>query len=126
MEVGARLSYVDPEELARRFLARLRVPRPIRLADVTSPRAAGFGVTAKASAGSDYPRDSQPWARRLAAAGFDGIRYGLSHEPGLRLRGLAVFGEAGEHPRFGPVDDGPIPGALVAKAMARFGFRYAP
>jgi hypothetical protein len=126
VEVGARLSYVDPDELARRSLARLRVTGLLRLADVTSPKAAGFGVTARASAGSDYPRDSQPWARRLAAAGFDGIRYGLSHEPGLRLRGLALFGEAGEHPSFGPVDDGPIPDALVAKAMARFGFRYAP
>ena len=125
-ELLARLSYVDPDELARRSLARLRVARLLRLADVTSSKAAGFGVTARASAGSNYPRDSQPWARRLAAAGFDGIRYGLSREPGLRLRGLALFGEAGEHPSFGPVDDGPIPEAVVAKAMARFGFRHAP
>lgn len=126
VEVGARLSYVDPDELGRRSLARLQVPRALRLADVTSPRAAGFGATARVSAGAGYSLDSQPWAERFAAAGFEGIRYGLSHDPGLRLRGLAVFGDAGEHPDFGPADSGPVPEAVVTRAMARFGFRFAP
>jgi len=39
---------------------------------------------------------------------------------------VALFGEAGEQPTFGPVDDGRIPEVLVTKAMARFGFRIAP
>lgn len=127
VEVGTRLAFIDPEELALRALARLRVARPLRLADALSPRAAGLGATARISAGSDYAAaDSQPWARALADAGFDGIRYGLSHEPGLRLRGFALFGQAGEHPGYGQVDDGAISAALVDEAMARFGFRYAP
>ncbi|MGH9063992.1 MAG: hypothetical protein ACRDZQ_06415 [Acidimicrobiales bacterium] len=125
VEVGARLAYIDRGEVSRRSLASLRVPRALRLAGVVSPLAAG-GASARCSAGAHYERDSHPWARRFAEGGFDGIRYGLSHEPGLRLLGVAIFGDAGEQPGFGPVEDGPIPEALVEEAVARFGFRYAP
>lgn len=118
-----RLVALRPRRAPRHLF---RVPRTLRLADVKSPRAPGFGVTARVNAGSDYARDAQPWTRRFAAADFDGASYGLSHEPALRLRGLAGFGEVGEHPDFGPADDHPIPETLVAKAMVRFGVRCAP
>ncbi|HZD65267.1 MAG TPA: hypothetical protein VE152_04135, partial [Acidimicrobiales bacterium] len=55
-EVGARLTYLDPEELARRSLACLRVPRPLYVADVISPLAADVGVGARCRTGMDYPR----------------------------------------------------------------------
>ncbi len=64
------------------------------LADCSSSRAAGFGVTGAIHSTEDYALTRQ-WAKACARAGFGGIRYLVSHDPRQRLIGTAIFGKAG-------------------------------
>lgn len=94
------------------------------LADCTSRRARAFGVTAALHAGEDYAL-TQAWARAFADAGFDGVRYLVSHDPRQRLAGVALFGPAGT-PRRRTGKAEPIPSAIVRDAERRFGIRVLP
>lgn len=94
------------------------------LADCTSGRARAFGVTAAIHSGEDYAR-TQAWARALAAAGFDGIRYFVSLDPRQRLAGIALFGPAGS-PRRRAGKAEPIPAAVIRDAERLFGIRILP
>ncbi len=96
----------------------------MRLADCTSARCRKLGLTGEVHSTPDYAR-TQAWAAAFAAAGFDGVRYLLRHDPSQRLRGIALFGPAGAPPwPFAPGD--PIGLALVAEAARRFGLRVLP
>jgi len=66
----------------------------MRVADLTSAAAYGFGVTGELSATADYT-GPQAWANALQAAGFHGIRYHVRHDPRGDLAGIAWFGRAG-------------------------------
>jgi hypothetical protein len=108
--------------MARR-LAHLDLP-PMLLADCTSGLCREFGLTGEIHSTSDYAR-TQAWAATFAAAGFDGIRYLLRHDPGQRLSGTAVFGPAGaaDWP-FNPGE--PIGLGVIEEAERRFGVRVMP
>jgi hypothetical protein len=101
----------------------------VRLADLTSRRALGFGVTASLGASEEYD-ESQGFAAAVANAGFGGIRYLLRHDPAQRLYGVALFAAAGAPDaadRAWPLaGDGPIPDDLVAEAARRFRYRVVP
>jgi RES domain len=113
----------DIELLARR-ISVIHVPTPVRLADCTSPAAASFGVTAAIHSSEDYV-NTQTWAGALAAAGFGGVRYLVSHDPAQRNVGVALFGSAGAGSL--PVHSTDlISPRLISAAERIFGYRVIP
>jgi RES domain len=120
-----RVATVIPEaEVEARSLSSLVPPERRRLADCTVRAARKFGITAAISTQPDYTVP-QAWAEALAAAGFGGIRYRLSHDPAQRELGVVLFGEAGE--QAWPVRrTDPIPASLIEEARRRFGLVVAP
>ena len=113
----------DVEVLARR-ISVIRVSTPTRLADFTSSAAASFGVTAAIHSTEDYVK-TQTWAGALAAAGFGGVRYLVSHDPAQRNVGIALFGSAGAANL--PVHSTDlISPRLISDAERLFGYRVIP
>jgi hypothetical protein len=120
-----RVETVIPElELETRVLSSLPPPKRSRLADCTISAARKFGITGAIHTQPDYalPR---AWAEALAAAGFAGIRYRLSHDPAQRELGIALFGSAGEG-KFPVRKSEPVPASVVDEARQRFGLVVAP
>lgn len=95
----------------------------LHLADCTSRLAREFGITGELHSGRDYNRP-QAWAVALALAGFDGIRYFVSHDPAQKLVGVALFGTPGDVPADSRMRD-IAPGVLTA-AERQFGLRVLP
>lgn len=85
---------ITTEELAGRRLHRLRVPAEVSLADLTSRRAAGFGVTLEIHSHPRYEL-TQAWAKRLRESRAAGLRYFARHDPSAG-RSVALFGPSGE------------------------------
>ena len=85
---------IPTDHVLTRRLSRLRVPHPIRLADATGSRARGFGLTGDIHSSTDRAW-TQTWAMAFAAAGFQGIRYLVRHDPAQRQVGYALFGTSG-------------------------------
>jgi hypothetical protein len=116
------------ESIERRRVSLVVLDRDLRLADLCARRALGYGVTAELGAGGDYDR-SQEFASAALAAGFEGVRWWVRHDPAQTLVGLALFGPAGE-----PDDSGewPVPDAaelsdrLLVQARRTFGYRVVP
>ncbi len=88
---------ITAEELDRRSLYRLRVPTEHALADLTSRRAAGSGVTLEVHSLGRYDL-TQAWALSLRASGAGGLLYFARHDPsgGDKGHSVALFGPAGE------------------------------
>ena len=79
------------------------------IADFTSREAERHGAPADIAA---LPRsEARPWARAACAVGFAGVLYRLREDPARRF-GLALFGDAGEHPPPGTVAAVPLPVGL--------------
>lgn len=102
-ELSALLEVVGPDRregaISRRFLddrrlRRLQVSGRRSLADLTSRRCAGFGLTLEINTVVPYdlPR---AWAASLRKAGADGLRYFVRHDP-TAGQGVALFGRHGE------------------------------
>lgn len=125
VEVFRDFGVANLAPVAARRLSALRAPRALRLADCTSPRARGFGVTAEIHATDDYER-TQSWAAAFDAAGFHGIRYLVRHDPSERLVGIAVSGRGGQARGWRVRSTEAIPSALLSQAARRFGIRVAP
>jgi hypothetical protein len=126
VEVFRKPMLLAEAEVDRRALLTVRLGRDLRLADLTSRRALGFGVTASLGANEEYDA-SQDFAARAADAGFDGIRYLVRHDPSQRLYGVALFAPAGAAGDQWPAGaDHDIPDELVAEAARAFGYRVLP
>ena len=127
-----REAHVVPEQAVRRRVqSRLALPRALRLADCADRKARMFGVTAAVHATPDYALTGA-WASGLAGAGFDGVRYLLSHDPAQELVGYALFGDAGEAgdpaawPPTEPTEPGEIAADVLVRARRQFGFLIVP
>jgi hypothetical protein len=120
LETLGRVGRLIPRaEVEERVISALSVPRAVRLANCTVARARGFGVTVGIHALEDDAR-TQAWATALHAAGFDGIRYRISHDPRASGVGIALFGPSGE--ATGPRPPGqPISADLIARIQRQFG-----
>jgi hypothetical protein len=102
-ELSALLEAVGPDRLGgavstsfldARHLRRLRPPRPLSLADLTSRRASGFGFTLEIHTIVPYDLP-QAWAASLRDAGAAGLLYFVRHDPAAG-HGVAIFGRQGE------------------------------
>jgi hypothetical protein len=99
-EVGALLEVLGPvivvsPDWARRLrMWHLGLPDQCSAADTTVRAARGFGVTAELATTTPYDLP-QRWAAAFAAAGHQGVRYRVRHDP-AGSRALALFGAAGE------------------------------
>ncbi len=99
LEVFRGCGLVDRIDVERRRLLTVVATRPQpRLADLRSPRARRFGVTADLAAGDDYTLTHR-WAHALRDAGFGGISGTVRHDPTHAARTVAVFGRAGPRSR---------------------------
>jgi hypothetical protein len=122
---------IPSAEVAARSLTRLDpTGDPLSLADCTNPEARGFGVTAAIHSTLDYDL-TQRWALAFADAGFDGIYYLVSHDPGATEHGIALFAEVPTRPRLpiagiGGIASTPIPDDLVAEVQRRFRLLVLP
>jgi len=87
---------IPQTHLEGRVVSMVRLPELAgRVADLTDPRAALFGVTGELAAGIDYLLSSA-WARALRAAGLrGGIHFLPRFTPGHE-HALAVFGKGGD------------------------------
>jgi hypothetical protein len=91
------------------------------LADCMSRLARAFGITAAIHSGEDYDR-TQAWAAAFAPAGFDGVRYLVSHDPAQGYVGVALFGPAGAAD-WPVASTAPIDHELIREARWQFGIR---
>ena len=112
------------EDVFARRLSALRLRKRMKLADCTSRKTRAWGLTAAIHSGEDYEL-TQAWARAFHAAGFDGVRYFVSHDPSQRLVGVALFGRAGA-PSWSTGRSARIGPALIREAERRFGLRVVP
>ncbi len=95
--LGRQGRLIDPAEVARRAVSTLHVPQAMILSNAGHARARAFGITAGISAIEEPDRRStRAWAEAFHAAGFEGIRYHVSHDPSQRAVGIALFSTAGE------------------------------
>ena len=128
-EVFRKQLLLSQAEISGRSLLSVELGRDLRLADMTARRALEFGVTASLGASQDY-RDSHAFAVRAVAAGFDGVRYPVRHDPAQRLYGLALFGAPGApdpaDPNWPEGEDGDIPADLITEAVRAFSYRVLP
>lgn len=129
VEVFRKRMLLAEVEVGERALLSVELGRDLRLADLTSRRALGFGVTATLGAGEGYD-ESHAFAVAAVRARFDGIRYLVRHDPAQELYGIALFARAGAptpaDPDWPQERDGPVPDDLVADASKRFGYRVVP
>jgi len=129
IEVFRKRMLLAEEEVTARALFTVQLGRDLRLADVTSRRALQHEVTASVGAGENDDVSRQ-FASHALAAGFDGVRYLVRHDPAQKLYGFALFGPAGapdEHDSLWPAGTGiSIPGALVNEALRGFRYRVLP
>jgi hypothetical protein len=109
---------IPATHLEGRVVSTVRLPElEGRVADLTNPDAALFGVTGELAAGTDYNLSSA-WARALHSAGMlGGIYYLARFTPGQEFA-LGVFGPGGDHD-WGIVGD---PVSLI-HALASIGYR---
>jgi hypothetical protein len=129
VEVFRKTLLIAEPDVRGRALLTVRIGRSLRLADLTSRRALAYGVTATLGADEDY-RPGQAFAATASAAGFDGVRYLVRHDPAQRIHGLALFGDAGApdpgDPAWPPGSDTAIADELVDAARRAFGYRVVP
>lgn len=124
VEVFREMRVIPDIELFARRVSVIHVPAPVRLADCTAPAAASFGITAAIHSTEDYVK-TQTWAGALAAAGFGGVRYLVSHDPAQRNVGIALFGPAGAAGL--PIHSTDVIGpGLISAAERIFGYRVIP
>ncbi len=121
-ELSALLEVIGPERtgggISTRFFAarrfrRLRLPRPRRLADLTSRRCAGFGITLEIHSVVPYDR-TRAWAIELHRAGAQGLLYFARHDP-AGGEGIALFGKAGERKGWRRGRELPIGAGVIAR-----------
>lgn len=93
--IGPDLRFVGADFLASRVLHRLSLPEPRTLADFTSRRARGLGLTAEIHTTTPYDLPVE-WAKAMDALGLGGILYMPRHDPSAEGRSVALFGTAGE------------------------------
>ena len=111
-------------EVDARLLANLSTRKRSTVADCTVTGARRFGITAAIHTQPNYEL-ARAWAQAFAHAGFDGIRYRVSHDPSQRELGVALFGPAREQDW--PVRaDEEIGDDVIEEAQARFGLVVAP
>ncbi len=115
---------IPEQEVDARLLATLSVPKRSTLADCTTAKARRFGITAAIHTQPEYEL-TRAWAEAFARAGFDGVRYRLSHDPSQRQLGVALFGPAGEQ-HLEVRASAPIPPEVIEEARRRFGLIVAP
>ena len=105
-QVTGALETIGPEMIggviAREFLAArvvwaLAYDRPLQLADLTDPRATGFGVTNELTTMVPYTVP-QAWATAFDDIGADGISYRTRFNIASEATGVALFDIAGSHP----------------------------
>jgi hypothetical protein len=101
--------------LARRRMFSRRLSADLPVANLTSRRAAGFGVTNELATMTPYdvPR---AWAAALYEHGYAGIRYRTRFDSGPDARGLALFGDAGER-GWRAQDDGPADAPVLVERL---------
>lgn len=93
-EVGS--GTIGQEFLDRRRMCSLEMPKRAQLADCTSNRARGYGLTAEL--GTIVPYDCpHQWAAALRSYGTDGIRYQLRHVA-AGAAAIALFDDASVEP----------------------------
>lgn len=85
---------VVSQRLDELFHAVVTVRKPPATADLASPAATGFGLTAEIHTVLDY-RLARRWARALQRVGWRAIRHRLRGDVGGTLAGRALFGAAG-------------------------------
>lgn len=124
LEVARGLTILSEGFLAARRLLTVTLATNFRVSDLTAAGAYRFGVTGDLAATADYT-GPHAWAAALHAAGFDGLRHHVRHDPRSRLAGVAWFGRAGRARRL-PAGYGQttIPAYLLLDA-APFGIRIA-
>lgn len=128
VEVFRKTQLLAEADITGRRLMSVALDRDLRLANLTSRRALSYGVTASLGANEDY-RASQQFALKALAAGFDGIRYLVRHDPAQKLYGIALFDPAGSAKpgdRRWPHPSRAIPPELIARAEREFGYRVLP
>jgi hypothetical protein len=128
-DLGALLEVFGPVRVvsvawAKRFSVwQLALPDQCRAADTTVRAARGFGVTAELATVTPYDLP-QRWAAAFAAAGYQGVRYRVRHDPG-GSRALALFGIAGERTRWPRGRRQAVGDGILARLAGETGLRLA-
>jgi hypothetical protein len=129
VEVFRKQMLIPEAETLERALLSVELGRDLRLADLTSRRALAYGLTATVSVAESYAI-SHRFAAAAVAAGYEGVRYLVRHDPAQKLYGYALFGPAGApdpaDPRWPVGSDAPIPEELVQEARRLFRYRVLP
>ncbi len=115
---------VSAEFLRERRVREVHVPAATDLADFTSRKASGFGVTSEIGSMVPYAVP-QAWAARLRDAGKAGLVYWLRHDP-ARGEGYALFGPHGERRSWRKSRERPISAELLARLASECSIEVLP
>lgn len=129
VEVFRDISLLDAVDVEARRLSTLASRSGLALADCTSRGARRFGITGAVHSTPAYDQ-TQRWAAAFRRAGFEGIRYLVSHDPAQQLVGYAIFGIAGEATTAGAdlqvVETLEIPRDLLDELTTQLGITALP
>jgi len=123
LEVTRGLTILSEDTLAGRRLRIATLANELRVAGMTAAAACSFGVTSELSGTADYTAP-RAWAGVLHAAGFDGARYHVRHDPRGSLFAVGWFGRAGRLARPPAGFSQELPAEVLLDA-APFGIRIA-
>lgn len=124
VEVFRDFTLVDAVDVSTRRISLVRVPGDLVLADCTSSRSRGFGVTAAMHSTPDHAT-TQAWAAAFRRRGFDGVRFYCGHDPAQRQVGIAIFGPAGEA-ALPVVETAQLGNDVLEDVARRFGIHVLP
>ncbi len=124
LEVLAGSAIVSTTFLEDRRIRKLALPEARTAADMTSARAASYGITLEISTIVPYDIPQQ-WALCLSRAGRGGIVYFARHDPSA-ARSLALFGDSGARKRWRRGREERIAPELVEQLETDYGIRVAP
>ncbi|WP_285117303.1 RES domain-containing protein [Leifsonia sp. fls2-241-R2A-40a] len=110
----ARLRWIDAETASRAELSLLTVSRERTAGNVSTPEAAGYGITSELTDAVPYDI-SQEWAALFDGEGFDGIHYTARFSAGGAANAWALFGPYGEHPE--GEDPATVPGIEACRSV---------
>jgi hypothetical protein len=91
----AHNGWISGPSLVDRVVSKMRLPRPLTVADVSSAEALHYRVTGELADMEDYDI-TQEWAQVLRKHAFEGVSYKLRFTSSAQ--GLAMFGAAGAPP----------------------------
>lgn len=111
-------------DIRLRCLTEATLKAPVKTADLTARAALAAGFATEVTHGADYGPAQQIAGQLVRLVG--GVRWRLRHDLAQELVGVALFGNAGDRPRYAREQSSEISLDLQDLAAQEFGYEVLP